>query len=128
MSNQKFRPYFTAEELTLNLQCLKTNPTLSSQTQSLVRYLETFAIKIERGITRPSIELKGTPTQQLTRALELDAPQLGNINKEKGALHAKWIAGQVLSPKELELVHLYRYENDLMTFEEETQYEKGLVK
>jgi hypothetical protein len=110
----KYRPYFTASELSEVIRCVK----LSSQNISLLRYLESYALKISHGVIAESITLQPT----LVDSLELDSPD-SSLESKRSKAYAKWLSSpQTCTPLEIELAHLYRFENDLMSQEEETIY------
>lgn len=111
----KYRPYFTASELSEVIRCVK----LSSQNISLLRYLESYALKISHGVIAESITLQPT----LADSLELDSPSPASLESKRSKAYAKWLSSpQTCTPLEIELTHLYRFENDLMSQEEETIY------
>ena len=112
----KYRPYFTASELGEVIRCVK----LSSQNISLLRYLESYALKISHGVIAESITLQPT----LVDSLELDSPpDSPSLGDKRSKAYAKWLSSpQTCTPLEIELTHLYRFENDLMSPEEETIY------
>lgn len=118
-NNQKFRPYFTPSELLEIISALKEQ----NKNRNLIHYLEGFAIKIERGVLEPSITLQPTITDKL---------ELGDTNtnlgdllaKKKLAAYSKWkLFPASCSPNELAQAKMYRYENDLMDSQEESEYE-----
>jgi hypothetical protein len=115
---QKFRPYFTAPELLEVIKALKESPSYHTN-KALVRYLETYAVKIDRGIIEPA----------LVKAPSMEA-RLSGVNASAGAtgeeLYTKWeTSPNSCTPAELEKVHLFRYSADLMTPEEATEFEKS---
>ena len=114
----KYRPYFTASELGEVIRCVK----LSSQNISLLRYLESYALKISHGVIAESITLQPT----LADSLELDSPTSpldSSLESKRAKAYAKWSqAPEACTPLEIELTHLYRFENDLMSPEEESIY------
>ena len=110
----KYRPYFTASELSEVIRCVK----LSSQNISLLRYLESYALKISHGVITESITLQPT----LADSLELDSPS-PSLDSKRFQAYTKWSqAPESCTPLEIELTHLYRFENDLMSPEEESIY------
>jgi hypothetical protein len=119
INNQKFRPYFTSSELVEVISALKEQ----NKNKHLIHYLEGFAIKIERGILEPSITLSPT----IENKLELGDTNLGDILKAKkyNSYHKWKLAPNACSPNELAHAKMYRYENDLMSPEEEAEYEKS---
>ena len=111
----KYRPYFTASELSEVIRCVK----LSSQNISLLRYLESYALKISHGVITESITLQPT----LADSLELDSPSPASLESKRAKAYAKWNQSpESCTPIEIELTHLYRFENDLMSPEEESIY------
>ena len=115
----KYRPYFTASELGEVIRCVK----LSSQNISLLRYLESYALKISHGVITESITLQPT----LADSLELDSPDSpspdSSLESKRSKAYTKWSqAPEACTPLEIELAHLYRFENDLMSPEEESIY------
>ena len=110
----KYRPYFTASELGEVIRCVK----LSSQNLPLLRYLESYALKISHGVITESITLQPT----LADSLELDSPD-SSLESKRAKAYTKWLSSpEACTPIEIELTHLYRFENDLMSPEEETIY------
>lgn len=124
MAEQKFRPYFTASELQYIIACVKSS---SSPNMALVRYLESFQIKIERGILSPSLQLQPTMEEKLGFTLG-EGPQAGLDPK---ILYMSWLSNPAerakLSPRQLEIIQEYRYSNDLMSPTEESEYELALM-
>lgn len=124
MSNEKFRPYLTAKELTLILGALKSQ---SVPAIKLIRYLETFAIKIERGVISSALTLEPTMEEKLGLTSG-DGPQAG---LDPHILYTAWLANPAgrasLSPKQIQIIREHRYLNDLMTPEEESEYELSLM-
>ena len=115
----KYRPYFTASELGEVIRCVK----VSSQNISLLRDLESYALKISHGVITESITLQPT----LADSLELDSPDSpstdSSLESKRSKAYAKWLSSpQTCTPLEIELTHLYRFENDLMSPEEESIY------
>lgn len=118
MAEQKFRPYFSPAELTEIIRCVKA----SSTNQSLLAYLEAFAIKIKHGIMQP----------QLTTAPSLES-KLGIVSTiqpnhpSPAELHTIWQSNpDSLSPPQLSIVHTYRWENGLMSGEESSRFEESM--
>lgn len=114
----KYRPYFTASELGEVIRCVK----VSSQNISLLRYLESYALKISHGVITESITLQPT----LADSLELDSPTSplnSSLESKRAKAYTKWLSSpESCTPLEIELTHLYRFENDLMSPEEESIY------
>lgn len=124
MSNEKFRPYLTGPELQLILAALKSQP---SPPVGLIRYLETFAIKIERGVIAPAVTLQPTIEQKLglipEPAMPADSIQVLVTNYEMFPSERT-----KLSPRQLEAIQQYRFANDRMSEQEECDYVSSLPK
>ena len=122
---QKFRPYFTATELAEIIRCVKA----SSTNQSLLSYLEAFAIKIKHGIMQP--QLTTTPVPSLESRLGLGGSITnalpGPIPPTAAELYRIWQSNpEYLSPPQLAMVHTYRWENGMMSDEEASKFETAL--
>ena len=112
----KYRPYFTPSQLGEIIRCVK----IASQDSALIRYLEIFSLKIDHGIQAPALNLAPTLGEKLE--LGLDEPSQSLETKRHNA-YLTWLSyPNQCSPFEIELTHLYRFENDLMSPEEETIY------
>lgn len=115
----KYRPYFTATELLEIINALKEHPNPSRL--ALIKYLESFSIKIERGVLEPQITLKPT----IEQSLGFSPPSAPTINRiDPPVLYEKWRAGEHLNPVELTAVFKHAYINDLFTPQEEEEYER----
>jgi len=125
MSETKFRPYFSPAELTEIIRCVKA----SSTNQSLLAYLEAFAIKIKHGVMQP--QLTTNPPQSLESKLGLGGSMQeslpGPVPPTPAELYTIWKSNpEFLSPPQLLIVHTYRWENGLMTEEESSRFETAL--
>ena len=125
---QKFRPYFTAAELLTVINTLKSSTNPPTQ---IIRYLETFAIKIERGVLTPSISLN--PPESIESRLGLAPSVPFSIQLKEDEIENKvtlWESypesRHKFSPLQLEKILSYRYENNRMSPEEETEYERSI--
>lgn len=136
----KFRPYFTAEELSHIISLVQSAPD-SEINRRVFSYLQTFAIKINHSIVKPAIELEGTKKDRIVNLILDETTPLKEIYDKKSRaqnLYVLWAAQKnnksiaaaayVFTPTDLTLIHQYRYENDLMTPEESDQYENELFK
>jgi len=115
----KYRPYLSSSELSEIIRCVK----ISSHNKVLISYLESFSLKINHGVISPQI----STLPSISESLGLDSPSnefLVSEPRSKLGCFLRWkIQPHLLTPDELSKAHLYRYENDLMTPEEETEYE-----
>jgi len=116
---QKYRPYFTAPELSEIIASLKENPTPNRL--AISRYLESFNLKITHGVISASHTLEPSIEQKLGFA-----PVSDNEDVPDSFLFNLWRrAPATMNPKQIERVLDYRYRNNLMTPEEEKAYESA---
>ena len=125
-SPSKFRPYFTASELSEVIRCVKAGST----NMQLLIYLESFDLKIKHSVIAPAHI--PAPSLEYRLGLESSSPSdtlSATINQSLiNTLHSKFITvPDSLTPSELQIVHKYRYENDLMSPEEEARYEQSIL-
>ena len=123
MAEIKFRPYLTTSELDVVITSLrKTN-----SSPILIHYLSGFRDKITVGLVSPNLITKPT----LTDRLELSgSPKLAiDLVQSKQQAYEKWlVSSHTCSIQELARAQMYRYENDLMDDEEESDYESKIDK
>ena len=124
-NQSKFRPYFSPAELTEIIRCVKA----ASTNQSLLAYLEAFAIKIKHGVMQP--QLTTNPLSSLESRLGLTGSSIsalpGPVPPTPAELYTIWKSNpEYLSPPQLSIVHTYRWENGLMTEEESNRFETAL--
>ncbi len=122
---QKFRPYLSSSELLLIIRTLKSDP---APAIGLIRYLETFAIKIERGIISPQLRLQ----ESLASRLGFESsPTSQESGESPETLAMRWESmpseRHKFSPAQLATIQAWRYENDRMSPEEESAYETSLM-
>ena len=118
---QKFRPYFSAAELTLIIRTLKEAP---APALGLIRYLEGFAIKIERGVISSSLTLQESMESRLGLSTSVPPEQttenLVTLWESYPESRAKFTL------PEIESIQAWRYENNRMSSEEESEYERSI--
>jgi hypothetical protein len=119
MAETKFRPYLTSQELTLILNCLKQN----GSNPGLVHYLSGFQDKITVGKIAPQLVTKPTISDKLGLSTSLT----DNLTEQRHSAYLKWKESpSKCSIQELARARMYRYENDLMSTEEESEYELSI--
>ena len=123
MSNEKFRPYLNSQELLTIISALKQ---LSPLPLGLVRYLETFAIKIERGVISPAHTLQPTIEQKL--GIVDSEPTTSSIAALATNYEMFPADRHKFTPRQLEAIQNYRFLNDRMTPDEENIYVSSLLK
>lgn len=120
MSNQKFRPAFSAPEIQylIDLCNLDSRPETAEMGFNIASRLKVFALKINLGITGPAFTSE--PVRSLEEKLGMDMPE-----EKRLAAFQKWkLSPNLCTDLERKLANTYRYENNLMTKEEEEQYER----
>lgn len=123
MSETKFRPYFSSAELTEIIRCVKA----SSTNQSLLSYLEAFAIKIKHGVMQPQLVTAPSLESKLGLGGSVINALPGPIPPTPVELYTLWKSyPESLSPPQLAIVHTYRWENGLMDDEEASKFESAL--
>jgi len=119
---QKFRPYFTAAELQEIILCLKSHP--SPRRLTICQYLESFLLKINHGIVSPAHTLNPSLEQKLGFP-DPSTPIPISHNLTGEAAYNKWLLSPgSATPKEIAEAMNWRYLNDLMSPEEEAEYER----
>lgn len=122
MAEIKFRPYLTTSELDVVIGSLrKTN-----SSPILIHYLSGFRDKITVGLVSPNLITKPT----LTDRLELSGSKVTiDLVQSKQQAYEKWlVSSHTCSIQELARAQMYRYENDLMDAQEESEYEAKIDK
>jgi hypothetical protein len=120
-STKKFRPYFSPSELAEIISWGKR----CGGSINLLKYLETFELKISLGHISSQLELAPT----LESALELTNTHnlVETMEAKKVTAYNKWKNSPVrCTSQELALSQMYRYENNLMNPEDELLYEKQM--
>jgi len=117
-NNQKFRPYFTPSELAEVIRCLKAAPTTS---MPLLRYLESFSLKITHGILSPQVTLQPSTEEKLGFAQQA-------IQQSAQELWQEWlISPDKMTPPQMARIQQYRWENDMMDPTEVAAYEESIL-
>jgi hypothetical protein len=117
----KYRPYFTLSELQEIRTCLAIKP--GGCNTALIRYLDSFIIKINSGVQEANLSLKIPITEKLELGDSSKAPTILASSRKETAYN-KWLANPHLcTSQEIALAMMYRYENDMMDSEEESIYE-----
>lgn len=124
---EKFRPYFTAEELSEIVLCLKSHP--NPKRLTIARYLESFMLKIKHGVILSSHTLQPTQAEKLgfhELTLQPNTPVPIDHNLTGEAAYNKWLVNPgSATPKEIAEALDWRYRNNLMSPQEESDYEQA---
>lgn len=130
-THQKYRPYLTLQQIRYFIELAESDN--RSETEALklksLRELKLFIAKNDLGLIRPALVTvdKKTISEQL--GLESSA---SSSSTEFPALARKqaydlWTMNpQLCTEHQIKLAQLYRYENDLMSPDEEEQYESEM--
>lgn len=124
-SPQKFRPYLSIPELREIVGALKQ----VSGNLILISYLESQIYKASSGLNQAQYTPTPRPTIQTKLGFgESPAASLTvSLGELKTAAYNKWLSSPVsCTIQELARARMYRYENDLMSPEEESDYESAL--
>lgn len=116
----KYRPYLTLPEIEEIISSLSR----TSQNIALLKYLKQYHNKISLSFISPNLTI--APRKDFIHSLELSPSTSSPIDYAslKKAAYDKWrINAASCSISELQLSSLYRYENDMMSPEEEKEYE-----
>lgn len=116
----KYRPVLTMPQIRFVMLAIEKYPAKDTFQEELLSYLELFVAKQKAGFLRSSYSV--APRQSIE-----DKLGLGADSKEEKMLAAfskhEQLGAFICTKQELALVAEYRYLNDLMSPEEETEYE-----
>jgi len=124
MSAKKYRPYFTLTELKIIQGALSSSQNLGYV--GIINYLSKYITDIESGYRRENIVLKPDLLESLTEPDKIILSQDQTIRAMDLLQRYKdsYFAG--MTPAEISQVNQLRYENGLMTKEQEEEYESSL--
>ena len=115
----KFRPSLTLDEINRILSLLDP-----AADRAIITQLNKFRLKAIHGIATPSHVV--VPRQSLEDSLGFGSSTAATEQSAE-QLYTIWLDHpQTLSQNQLVKVHHYRYTNDLMSPEEESNYELGM--
>jgi hypothetical protein len=121
MSKKNYRPYFSQEELTEVTRCVS----VASTNTRLIGYLRLFLAKIEN--EQVSVQYTNAPSIEEKLGLEDSPPAKQDLKAQRFQAYNKWLESPAkCSILEHARAQMYRYENDLMSPEEESSYEQKL--
>ena len=109
---QIFRPSLTLTEMQILIAHLPKHETV------LISKLRKFTLKAEHGLVTPA-RIKSSPTS-LASSLGFAESNLSITD----LMYAYENTPQILTPQQLALIKHHRYTNDLMTPQEEAEYEQ----
>lgn len=123
MTRAKYRPYFSLQELELLSSLLQKHRPIE---KGIIRYLSKYISDIKDGLREPNHVNQPTLVESLGMGFD-ESTQIASkalVGKECFDL---WNNNIPLSPAQITLVLEYRYENNLMSLEEEEAYERNLM-
>lgn len=123
-TTQKFRPAFTKQEILylIDLCSKDKRDTTTELAFTLAARLRIFALKADLGIISPAF----TSTERQTLSEKLGLSNSESPADRRAAAYAKWKENPgFCTQSEVSLAFTYRYENGLMTPEQEAAYEKS---
>ena len=91
----------------------------------MLRYLESFSLKITHGVLSPQVTLQPSLSEKLGMEESTSYPAKEPIT----ILYERWKQNpQPITPPEMQRIQQYRWENDLMSAEEAAAYEESIMK
>ncbi len=126
MKKQKFRPCLSAAQIEHILFLARSEKPLSSASRSVIASLCTFQVKIVNEAVSEAYETRDKESELrglLGFSSEETNGTLSPTEKRAAAFKKYSDRPNLCSIEELELAHTYRYENNLMSKEEEADYE-----
>lgn len=121
-SKIKFRPSLTAGQIEHIIHILSTTGENSALNQSCLKSLRMFSLKAQHGIVSPSHLALGR--ESLESSLGFTHTKTTTVE----LLYQVWQSHpSTLTPAQLHQVQSYRYQNNLMSPEEEQEYDLKLL-
>jgi hypothetical protein len=122
----KYRPVVTEQELAYIIERCEadTREETTGISVALSSKLKVFAMKMQLGIS--SAAYVSSPRESLASKLGLEDTPVTPERKRLAAFD-KWSSlPSLCTPEEIKLAQTYRYENNLMTPQEESDYENSI--
>jgi hypothetical protein len=127
----KLRPYLTIDQIQYLVQLLEadTKTTVpNAYKNKLLASLKLPLAKLSLGITRGAYVTN--PRESIASKLGLDdtdSEQILTPTQQREAAYMTWQSNPLLcTAEQVKMAQLYRYENNLMTSQEEAEYESTL--
>lgn len=125
-SKIKFRPSLTAGQIEHIIHILSTAGENSPLNQSCLKSLRMFSLKAQHGIVSPSHLALGR--ESLESSLGFSTSHTHTKTTTVELLYQVWQTHpSTLTPSQLQQVQSYRYQNNLMSSEEEQEYDMKLL-
>ena len=124
--NLKFRPSLTAVQIEHIIHILSTAGENSPLNQSTLRALRMFSLKAQHGIVSPSHLALGR--ESLESSLGFSTTHTPAKTTTVELLYQVWQSHPTtLTPTQLQQVQSHRYQNNLMSPEEEQEYDMKIL-
>ena len=123
--SKKYRPYFTLTELKIIQGALSSSQNLGYV--GIINYLSKYITDIESGYRKENMSLKPDLLESLTESSS-PSPKLPHELDQAISLLQRYKDSYFsgMTPAEISQVNQLRYENGLMTKEQEEEYEASL--
>jgi hypothetical protein len=122
MSEPKYRPSLAANEIHYIISLVQNDTEHPELAQSVLAKLKLFVAKMNLGIVSPAF--CSTARQSIEQRLGIDVSVTVSPLLNRELAFNKWQkTPELCSAAEIKLAQTYRYENDLMTQDEESEYE-----
>jgi len=125
MSETKLRPYLTIDQIQYLVSLLEkdTAETASNQYKNkLLASLKLPLAKLSLGITRGAY--KTNPRETIASKLGIEDESILTPAQQREAAYLTWQSNPLLcTAEQIKMAQLHRYENNMMTTQEETEYE-----
>ena len=122
--NLKFRPSLTAGQIEHIIHILSTAGENSPLNQSCLKALRMFSLKAQHGIVSPSHLALGRESLESSLGFSTSHTQVTTVE----LLYQVWQSHpSTLTQHQLQQVQSYRYQNNLMSPEEEQDYDMKLL-
>ena len=123
-SKIKFRPSLTAGQIEHIIHILSTAGENSPLNQSCLKSLRMFSLKAQHGIVSPSHLALGRESLESSLGFSTSHTQVTTVE----LLYRVWQSHPTtLTPTQLQQVQSYRYQNNLMSPEEEQDYDMKIL-
>ena len=123
-SKIKFRPSLTAGQIEHIIHILSTAGENSPLNQSTLRALRMFSLKAQHGIVSPSHLALGRESLESSLGFTTSTEPVTTVE----LLYRVWQSHPTtLTPTQLQQVQSYRYQNNLMSPEEEQEYDMKIL-
>lgn len=122
--SNKFRPYLTMQQIRYFIELAESDTRAETEGLRLksLRELKLFVAKSDLGLVNSALTVVGKTSTAEKLGFSIDTNDTPEQKREKA--YQLWCVNpQLCSDADIKLAQLYRYENDLMSPDEEAEYE-----